>query len=66
LLRNGYGYGTLSVNGKYLDLTGAGGAKLSRHFAIAAKNEEGEFIPSLAWKGDYVMTKLRRLLGLRS
>jgi UDP-MurNAc hydroxylase len=63
LLRNGYGYGTLSINGRFVELRSGGNSKLSRHFAIAARNEEGETIPGLFLQTNYLMFQFRRFLG---
>jgi UDP-MurNAc hydroxylase len=66
MLRNGFGYGTLAVNGRYVELRDGGAVRLSRHFAIAARNEEGEFVPGVFLKGEYVAFQIKRLLGMRA
>ncbi|MBK6706223.1 MAG: MBL fold metallo-hydrolase [Sphingomonadales bacterium] len=64
MLRNGYGYSTLMINARYVELRPGVADRLSRHFAIAARNEEGDYIPGLLLRRDYVIFQLRRLFGL--
>jgi hypothetical protein len=63
MLRNGYGFSTLTINGRYLELVPGAANRLSRNFAIAARNEEGDSIPGVLLRGDYVLFQFRRLLG---
>jgi UDP-MurNAc hydroxylase len=62
MLRNGYGYGTLNVNGRLLDLKPGGYRRLSPHFAVARQNEQGFGFPAMLLRDDYVMAHLRRVV----
>jgi UDP-MurNAc hydroxylase len=62
MLKNGYGYGTLSINGRFLELSDGAILRLSRHFAIPAQNEQGYGVPGIFLRGEYVRAKVRRLV----
>ncbi len=66
MLKNGYGYATLAVNGRYIELAPGSASKLSRHFAIAAQNEEGFSIAGMLFRREYIFAKFARILGLNS
>jgi UDP-MurNAc hydroxylase len=60
MLRTGFGYGTLSVNGRLLERTPGAMTQLGRHFAVAARNEEGITIPALLLERQYMFSHIRR------
>jgi UDP-MurNAc hydroxylase len=60
LLRNGYGYGTLAISGRFLELRPEASLRLSRHFAIPAQNEQGFGVPGVFLRREYVLGHLRR------
>lgn len=64
MLKSGYGFGTLTVNGRYRELIDGATSRLSRSFAIAARNSEGFFVPSvfLSWK--YIWAKINQYLRI--
>lgn len=64
MLKTGYGYGTLMVNGRYLEKVLGAAARLSRNFAVSARNEEGYSIPSIIFNRPYMLAKLRQTLKL--
>lgn len=64
MLKSGYGFGTLSINGRAEELTPGAFGRVSRHFAVAARNEEGESIPGVFLKTDYLLFQIRKALGL--
>jgi len=61
MLRSGFGYSTTWINGRFRELAPGASLALSRHFAIAARNEEGDYLPGLLLRRDYVSMQLRRL-----
>ena len=62
MLKNGYGYGTYGVNGRFLETKEGAWNRLSRHFAIPAQNEQGYYLPSLFFRPDYFGPKIRTLI----
>jgi L-ascorbate metabolism protein UlaG (beta-lactamase superfamily) len=62
MLRNGYGYGTLNVNGRFRELKPGGYGRLSPHFAVARQNEQGFNFPGMLLRNDYVVAHLRRVV----
>ena len=63
MLKNGYGYSTLAINGRFRELVSDSSLKVSRHFAIAARNEEGDSVPGVFLRTDYVRSQVRRALS---
>ena len=45
ILRNGYGYSTLAINGRFLEMSPGASLRLSKHFAVSLQNEEGYTVP---------------------
>lgn len=64
MMRNGYGYGTLAVNGRYSELRPGGMARVSKNFAVSARNEEGETVPGIFLKKEYVLAHLPRFMKI--
>lgn len=63
MLCNGYGYNTLSINGRFRDLTPGASLRLSRHFAVAAQNEQGYGVPGIFLRREYVVAHARRFIA---
>lgn len=67
MIKTGYGFGTLAINGRYLEIVDGAMARLSRHFAVAARNEEAEFVPGMFLRPQYVFHQLKlKLLPRRT
>lgn len=64
MLKSGYGYSTLAINGRYFEAVPGAMKRLSRHFAIAARNEEGINIPGILFQSEYVKFQLKRAIGV--
>jgi len=64
MLKSGYGYATLLVNGRLEELTPGALGRLSRHFAIAARNEEGDSIPGVFLRRAYLLHQIRKAFGI--
>ena len=64
MIKTGYGYGTLTVNGRYLEQVPGAAARLSRNFAVSAQNEEGYAIPGILFNRSYMQAKMRQVLRL--
>ncbi len=60
MVKTGYGYGTLAINGRYLETVPGAMGRLSRHFAIAARNEEGTSVPDMFLRSDYVFYQIKK------
>ena len=61
MLRNGYGFNTLMINGRYREVVPGAMHALSRNFAISARNEEGYFLPGLFFKFDYIKLQIVKI-----
>ena len=59
MLRTGFGFGTLCVNGCLEELKPGALKTLSRHFAIAAQNEEGYTLLSMLLRPNYVFAQIK-------
>jgi UDP-MurNAc hydroxylase len=62
MLKTGYGFSTLAVNGRYTEITPNATAMLGKHFAISAKNEEGYNVPNMFLNARYMRQKSKLLL----
>jgi hypothetical protein len=60
-LRNGYGYSTLWISGRFRELKPGSIVELSRHFFLPAQNEQGLGLPRLLWRDDSARRMLRYL-----
>jgi len=63
MLTNGYGFNTLYIGGRFIELTPGGCARLSKHFAIFGQNAVGYTFPRLLFRWDYVRAHLASLLA---
>jgi len=63
MLTNGYGYSTLYINGRFVELVPGAFARLSRHFAIFGQNAAGYRFPQLLLRPGYLHSHMARLLS---
>jgi len=63
MLQHGYGYGTVSISGRFVELKPGARAMLSRNFVAQRYNEMGYSFPSVFLQRDYIKAKFRSNFG---
>lgn len=61
MLRYGTGYDTLYISGRFVEHTHGARFALSRHFAVARRNEHGQFFPATFFDLQKIQSRLKTL-----
>lgn len=59
-LRFDFGFDTTMIGGRFEEVSPGGRFVASRQFALARRNNDGLYFPSLLWRGTYALRKLKQ------